>query len=140
LRHRRIVGGMEFTGRICAIDHAGLHVRDLQRSLWFYGDVLGLPSLPRPDLGFPGAWLRIGVQELHLIAKEPPTEGAHRGQHVALAVDDVEVWRRRLLDRGVVCGPVRIRPDGARQVFVNDPDGHVIELLARVDALSSNRE
>ena len=64
---------MVFTGRICAIDHAGLHVRDLQRSLWFYGEVLGLPLLPRPELGFPGAWLRIGAQELHLIAKEPLT-------------------------------------------------------------------
>ncbi|MEZ5965033.1 MAG: VOC family protein [Planctomycetota bacterium] len=113
------------------LDHAGLHVRDLDASLRFYRDVLGLTALPRPDLGFGGAWLRVGAQELHLIAKDPAAPGTHRGQHVALAVDDVEAWRLRLQAMGVACAGVQRRPDGALQVFVRDPDGHVLELVQR---------
>ena len=65
---------------IHSLDHVGIHVADVPTSQSFYRDVLQLESLPRPELGFPGAWLRIGTaQELHLIGKNsrpdiPPTE------------------------------------------------------------------
>ncbi len=54
---------------IQALDHVGIHVADVPVSAKFYADVLGLVAeIPRPDLGFPGRWLRIGgAQELHLL-------------------------------------------------------------------------
>lgn len=123
--------GAEGVGGLRGIDHAGLHVRDLEASLGFYRDVLGLDFLPRPDLGFGGAWLRVGTQELHLIEKDAAAANTHRGQHVAFSIDDARAWCARLRAHGVACDGVRLRPDGARQVFVRDPDGHVLELVER---------
>lgn len=120
--------------RVRGLDHAGLHVRDLGVSLRFYRDLLGLEFLARPDLGFGGAWLRVGAQELHLIEKEAAAPDTHRGQHVALAVDDAGAWLGRLRAAGVACAGVQRRPDGALQLFVRDPDGHVLELVQRPTA------
>ncbi len=55
------------------IEYRGiLHVRVLvantARALVFYRDVLGLEvRTDRPDLCFPGAWLTVGAQQLHLL-------------------------------------------------------------------------
>ena len=54
-------------------DHFALYVRDLEASVHFYGGVLGLPPLPRPDFPFLGAWFALGTQQLHLI-----TDTMHR--------------------------------------------------------------
>ncbi|MBK8980101.1 MAG: VOC family protein [Planctomycetes bacterium] len=130
---------MDDSLEILGIDHVGLHVADVQRSLAFYRDVLGFPALPRPDLGFPGAWLRVGpAQELHLLGRGPASGSPPVERHWAVEVRDVDAWRARLeraVERGVVRdgtlrGPAP-RPDGARQLFVRDPDGHVLELLER---------
>jgi catechol 2,3-dioxygenase-like lactoylglutathione lyase family enzyme len=55
-----------------SVHHVSVCVSDLDRAKRFYGEVLGLPELLRPDLGFPGAWYRVGTnQELHLIVHPP---------------------------------------------------------------------
>ena len=115
---------------IHSLDHVGIHVADVPTSQSFYRDVLQLESLPRPELGFPGAWLRIGTaQELHLIGKNsrpdiPPTE-----RHFAVAVDSAAAWAQRLREFEIPFEGPNPRPDGATQIFLRDPDGHVIELL-----------
>ena len=117
---------------IQGIDHVGLHVADVERSLRFYRDLLGLAPIVRPDLGFPGAWLRVGSsQELHLIGKNSRPDLPPRERHWSVEVLGLLVWHARLREAGVeLQGPVR-RPDGATQLFARDPDGHVIELLER---------
>ncbi|MEY4229167.1 MAG: hypothetical protein RLZZ362_16, partial [Actinomycetota bacterium] len=40
-----------------AVNHVSLTVTDLDRSLAFWSDLLGLEPLPRPALGGDGAWL-----------------------------------------------------------------------------------
>ena len=117
---------------VTALDHVGLHVADAARSLRFYAEVLGLVEIARPDLGFPGHWLRIGsAQELHLIGKGAHPDLPPAERHFALAIDDAVAWAARLRACGVAFDGPRPRPDGARQIFLRDPDGHVIELLAR---------
>src|SRR5688500_13608332 len=50
------------------LHHVSVCVTDLAKAKHFYGSVLALRELPRPDLGFPGAWYAVGTsQELHLI-------------------------------------------------------------------------
>lgn len=44
-----------------------LTVTDLARAKRFYGDVLGLAELQRPDFDFAGAWYALGDRQLHLI-------------------------------------------------------------------------
>lgn len=113
------------------LNHVALHVRDLEVSARFYGDVLGLPLLPRPDFGFPVEWFALGRQELHLIAAASTDKGDTQCHHFALRVDDAYAASDALRERGVTGfrGPAP-RPDGAVQVFLQDPDGHVIELVS----------
>lgn len=116
--------------RVHQLNHVAIHVADVPNSVAFYRDALRLPPLPRPDFDFPGAWFRLGVdQELHLIGgREDPVHSHHRGGHLALAVDDLDAWESHLDRFGAPRLPRKVRPDGASQTFVQDPDGHWIEL------------
>lgn len=112
------------------LNHIALHVENVDRSVAFYTELLCLPPLERPAFDFPGAWFRLGVdQELHLIGdRDQPVHSGHRGTHVAFVVDDLDAWERHLETHQATRLPRRTRPDGAQQVFVQDPDGHWIEL------------
>ena len=114
------------------LNHVALHVADVQVSSRFYAEVLLLESLPRPAFDFPGAWFRLGVdQELHLIGgRQQPVPSHNRGNHFALLVDDIEDWWRHLQERAELFKPLKQRPDGAWQIFIADPDGHVVELCS----------
>ena len=112
------------------LNHVALHVRNLDASTHFYGELLGLPLLPRPDFPFGGAWYALGSQELHLIVDETLPAGERHHGHLALRVENSTAVRRELEARGIteISGPAP-RPDGALQMFLTDPDGHRIELL-----------
>ncbi|MFW6060853.1 MAG: VOC family protein [Phycisphaeraceae bacterium] len=122
------------------LNHVALHVHDLERSVRFYRDVLRLPEIHRPAFNFPGAWFRIGSgsgadrQELHLIGREQPKEGGAysvpRERHFAMKVVDMQAAAAHLREQGVEFTGPNPRPDGAQQIFLRDPDGHVVELCA----------
>ena len=50
-----------------AAHHYSLDVSDIEVSRRFYGDLLGLSEIDRPDFGIPGAWYQAGPVQLHLI-------------------------------------------------------------------------
>jgi glyoxylase I family protein len=116
------------------MSHVSFPVRDLARSLAFYCDVLGFAPIPRPDLGVPGAWLRAGDAEVHLIAGVglPPADvpapvlspAAH---HVAFRIADYQAAADRL--RRHELEVIETGPAGG-QMWVQDPDGNVIELIS----------
>lgn len=115
------------------LNHVALHVADVPASEAFYRDVLQLEQIPRPAFTFPGAWFRLGTdQELHLIGnRQQPVHSHNRGNHYAILVDDIDAWERHFQTLGVPSRRQQ-RPDGAHQVYVTDPDGHVIELCTAV--------
>ncbi len=112
------------------LNHVALLVADLPRSCEFYLHTLRLQPMPRPAFDFPGAWFRLGTtQELHLIGERVETVAAGtRSNHFALLIDDLDAWEKHLGSVGANFRPRKRRPDGAWQLFVTDPDGHVIEL------------
>lgn len=116
--------------QIKAVNHVALHVADVAESVAFYGQVLNLQPMPRPAFDFPGAWFRIGAdQELHLIGDRTDAVRSHsRGTHFALHVPDVEAAGRELKAKGISFSGPKTRPDGILQIFLQDPDGHYIEL------------
>jgi catechol 2,3-dioxygenase-like lactoylglutathione lyase family enzyme len=117
---------------VLGIDHVGIHVTDVERSLAFYVGLFGFEPLPRPDLGFAGAWLRVGrTQELHLIDRNSSPDVPPEERHWSIQVRELDDWHTRLADAGLELRGPKDRPDGARQLFVRDPDGHVLELLER---------
>jgi glyoxylase I family protein len=116
------------------MSHVSFPVRDLARSLAFYRDVLGFTERPRPDLGIPGAWLRAGDAEVHLIAGvedlplgQPPPTINPAAQHIAFRIDDYQAAADRLRAHDL---PVLEAGAAIGQMWVQDPDGHVIELIA----------
>ena len=131
--------------RVRRFDHATLVVADLDRTRAFYVDLLGLGEVPRPAFSYAGAWFRAGDVLLHVIAafdgsdSEPGSGPAGinedgrakstRGPHLAFACDDPAAFEPVLREAGVrLVRPLKHRPDGAAQLFVCDPDGHVVEL------------
>ena len=117
--------------KIVELNHVALHVADVEASVAFYRDTLGLPPLDRPAFSFPGAWFALGPggQQLHLIGgRGEPVHSHNRGNHFALAVDSIEAAEAHLRECGVEMFGPKQRPDGAWQIFVRDPDGHYVEL------------
>ena len=118
---------------IVSIHHVSLLVSDTRRALDFYHGILGLEVDPhRPELGFPGAWLRIADQQIHLIempervrAAAPSTHGG-RDWHVALTVSDLDALAAALESRGI---GFTLSRSGRRALFCRDPDGNAIELV-----------
>ena len=118
---------------ILSIHHVSLLVSDTPRALDFYHGVLGLEVDPqRPELGFPGAWLRVGDRQIHLIEMperaRAATPAAHGGRdwHLALAVTDLDMLAAALTKRGIA---FTLSRSGRRALFCRDPDGNAIELV-----------
>lgn len=123
------------------IDHITLVVADLEKSRWFYSDVLGMQEVERPSFGFPGLWFQAGKTQIHMNtdspeagpAGMPPFEGSmpSRGFHYAFEVDDCHAAAKQLEELGIiiVTGP-RARPDGWIQLYIYDPDGHLVEICS----------
>lgn len=56
------------------IHHMNVAIDDVDEARDFYGRILGLPELVRPDVGRPGLWFGVGSNELHL-SVQPDVEG-----------------------------------------------------------------
>jgi catechol 2,3-dioxygenase-like lactoylglutathione lyase family enzyme len=111
--------------KLVGVHHVSLNVDDVDSALAFYVGTLGLVvRSDRPDLGFAGAWLDAGDQQVHLIDAPIPT---HQGQHFALRVDDLEATINELRDDGVDVSDA-IRIGTGRQAFLHDPAGNLVEL------------
>ena len=110
---------------ITRLNHAVLYVRDVERSVRFYTDVLGFrPRTDRPDFGFGGAWLDAGPQQVHLIEAPPPP---NVGQHFAVQVEDLASVITELRAAGVEVSDASPVGTGL-QAFLSDPSGNVVEL------------
>lgn len=119
------------------LHHVSLVVSDTAEALVFYRDVLGLaPDPSRPALGFPGAWLRLGDRQLHLleVPNPDPVAGrpAHGGRdrHTALTVDGLDGFVARLTTAGI---PFTMSRSGRRALFCRDPDGNAWELIEQAE-------
>ena len=124
---------MENNVSILALHHVSLVVKDTAKALDFYHGILGLNiDEQRPDLGFPGAWVNIGEQQIHLLEVEnvDPVEGrpAHGGRdrHVAMFVDRLDRLENKLDEAGI---DFTRSKSGRKAIFCRDPDGNGVELI-----------
>lgn len=113
--------------------HASVLVADVDRSLAFYVKLLGLNvDSSRPDLGYPGAWLAMGDQQIHLLQlpNPDPIEGrpAHGGRdrHIALAVDNIAELIDTLNNAGIT---YTLSKSDRKALFCRDPDGNALEFV-----------
>ena len=140
---------------ILATRHTGLVVRDLERSLAFYRDVLGLEVWRRATESGTFIDKLVGIAKVNLEwAKLKAPDGSvvellqyhsHPGDapfenspsnklgcsHIAFTVVDVDAAYRRLDQMGIHCNAEpQVSPDGAAKVlYCHDPDGIILELV-----------
>jgi catechol 2,3-dioxygenase-like lactoylglutathione lyase family enzyme len=140
------------------LHHVGITVRDLDASIRFYHDVLGIEFANEPSpwfegdrlgqgVGVPGAalrqvCLRLGDTSLELLEyKSPPSETDRPllsnnlgASHVAFLVDDIEAKMAELEAKGIsFYSDVNVVDEGVlagwRWVYFEDPDGYPLELV-----------
>ena len=122
------------------LDHVMLRVMDLNRSLAFYRDTLGMQVLRQVDYEagqFTNVFLSFDANtesSLELTYNWQQTEAYEKGRvfgHLALMVDDVHVAVAALEQAGVrIKTPPKQMAHGTRTIaFVLDPDDNLIELL-----------
>jgi glyoxylase I family protein len=112
-------------------NHIGIVVRDLEKSRWFYGEVLGLETIPNPPFKVALHWFRVGQAcALHLMVYDETIPATMR--HIALEVADFEEAVRELERNGIQVteGPGK-RMDGSDYLFCRDPDGNLVEITHR---------
>jgi catechol 2,3-dioxygenase-like lactoylglutathione lyase family enzyme len=112
------------------INHFTVLTDDVEGSVAFYVDLIGLAPGPRPDLGFPGAWLYAGGQPvLHLVGgRVLPPQRSGALDRVALTARDLRAVKARFDARGIAYELRRQRGSATWQLFCNDPSGARIEL------------
>ena len=115
------------------LDHFNIRTRKLAETVSFYEDVLGLEKGARPNFAFPGAWMYSeGKPVVHLVdisstgeAQKPDSGCVH---HVAFASRGFDAMRRRLTSNGMPFEARQVPGGDLWQIFVNDPNGVMIEL------------
>jgi catechol 2,3-dioxygenase-like lactoylglutathione lyase family enzyme len=153
-----------------AIHHAGLVIRDLDRSIYFYHDLLGLPFANEPTPWFSGPQLATGVgvpdavlrqvsmwvgehSTLELIeyqnrpasSTKPVPNNFMGAAHVCLLVDDIRAKKAELEGKGVTFySDVNVVDEGPlagwRWCYFSDPDGLALELVEIAYYLKQDRE
>ena len=140
---------------ITGMNHTGFVVKDLDKSVAFYSEVVGLEVVSRGETdGGPVAQI-VGYEHSHLklaalgidrkgghilelieyvrpVSAERPTEerAVLGASHLAFNVTDMEGTFQRLLDNGAkkLNAPVEVAP-GKSACYLQDPDGNWIELI-----------
>jgi catechol 2,3-dioxygenase-like lactoylglutathione lyase family enzyme len=123
---------------ITGIGHAAFRVRDLEQSLHFYCDLLGMERAFNIDRdGKPWiTFVHLGDGQFLELFPEPETaedfsgnKGSYR--HIQLEVDDLEQTISAMEARGLprTSNPPRQGRDGNWQYWLTDPDGNRLELM-----------
>jgi catechol 2,3-dioxygenase-like lactoylglutathione lyase family enzyme len=114
---------------ILGIDHVQVAapVGCEKAALAFYGGLLELDQLPKPELlaGRGGCWFRAGTQELH-VGVEDPFAPALKA-HPSFLVTDLEALAKRLQAAGFEVVPDEAIP-GVQRAYTADPFGNRLEL------------
>ncbi|RCL52073.1 MAG: lactoylglutathione lyase [Synechococcus sp. MED-G71] len=128
--------------------HTMLRVGDLERSLAFYTEIMGMTLLRRKDYPsgrFTLAFVGYGSEQDHTVLELTHNwdTGSYKlGDaygHIALGVDDIYATCERISGQGgkVVRAPGPMKHGSTVIAFVEDPDGYKVELIqmsSRADA------
>lgn len=127
--------------KISKLDHVVFRVADIDRSIWFYRDVLGLTEARiRADHGL--YQFQAGISMIDLVPQDSelgkregygPPEAGRNVDHVALTLDDFdeEALRTYLEGHGLTVHESgrRFGADGyGPSLYLTDPDGNMVEL------------
>ncbi|XP_044464483.1 uncharacterized protein LOC123195002 [Mangifera indica] len=118
---------------VVSVHHVGILCENLERSLEFYQNILGLEiNEARPDdkLPYRGAWLWVGSEMIHLMELPNPDpltgrpEHGGRDRHTCIAIRDVSKLKTILDEAGI---PYTLSKSGRPAIFTRDPDANALE-------------
>ncbi|SEL49344.1 VOC family protein [Parapedobacter koreensis] len=118
------------------LNHMALSVYRLDKSTVFYRDVLQLDTVPEPFHDGKHTWLQIGPNSyLHLIEGAKEITAHDIATHLCFSVPSIDTFIARLNEYDIPYinwqgekQQVTIRVDGVKQLYLQDPDGHWIEI------------
>lgn len=116
---------------LTAMDHVNIRTANLGDMVRWYKDVLGMPTGPRPDFPFPGAWLYVGDQAyVHLVGVETQPRGGGEVtlEHFAFRATGMAKFLQRLEAAGVAHSVDPVPGFPVVQVNLHDPDGNHIHV------------
>ncbi|HEX8462371.1 MAG TPA: VOC family protein [Segetibacter sp.] len=130
------IGGNCATAQSPAINHIALYVFDLKKSAAFYKDVMQLKEIDEPFKDGKHLWLRIGKHsQLHIIQGATAIKEHDINSHIAFNVKSLQkfiaVLEKQKIKYGNSKGELKmqtVRPDGVKQVYLQDPDNFWIEV------------
>ena len=130
------------------LDHFNIRTRDLDSTVHFYQEVMGLEKGPRPNFAFPGAWMYSeGKAVVHIVdiskTDEPQKPDSGVVHHVAFVSRGFDGMKQRLSSKGMPFDARQVPGGELWQIFVNDPNGVMIELnyeAAKEDSVSAPTE
>jgi lactoylglutathione lyase len=141
--------GTSITGEAMRVLHTMLRVGDLQRSIAFYTQVLGMQLLrttQRPDQKYDLAFVGYGRNPEHAEIELTYNYGVDRYElgtafgHIAIGVENVAATCASLREKAAALGGAITREPGPVKggttviAFITDPDGYKIELIERDSA------
>jgi lactoylglutathione lyase len=117
-------------------DHVAMYVTDLQKAGDFYEQVLQLKKIPNPFNDNRHTWFDLGHgTQLHVISGNTAANTRDINTHLALRVPNLDAFINHLKKTNTAfrnwpgTGEVpTTRPDGVKQVYLQDPDGNWIEV------------
>ena len=116
--------------RLKAVNHVTYNVKDKERALRFWEDVLGIKQIPSQVESDRIIWLQLPDGTMvHLVQND--AGASVPSHHAAFEVDDIESYRNHILDKGVEATDITTRKDGQQEFKFDDPDGNRIEICTK---------
>jgi lactoylglutathione lyase len=121
---------------VLGFEHVGIQVANIERSIAFYQEVVGLTLIDQflhtdgdKKLAFLGINKEIIVEFIEGYNADLPVEG--KVHHVAFKVDNIKSEQKRLDEAGVewISKEITVLPNGAKYIFFRGPDQEWIEFF-----------
>jgi lactoylglutathione lyase len=121
------------------LDLLFLEVNNLEDSLGFYHDLLGLDSESHADSETAMASVYLGGLRINLVQQVETMLKRGRGIHFVFGVDNVDELHSRLVHSGLEVSAPKDEGWGGRFVSLRDPDGYLLFFVTWAKSLGQNQ-